>query len=303
VFTLLANGIVPTYVCAYDAHPTLAKLLTDYREWPKSVTLLTHPHIHPKLLHKWKNPVRYFRRRWRGLEYFEWILELRYGSMVLDNGGIQIGMRFRGCVLNTQIQCAHIMGTPGRPIYMIGADFGWLDNSKNRCTTCIPRADGKTFSSTKSAPIIQNEKGLPVLTVGRDGYEFISDMDMFRRHMYEMYLSTQKHDYDPPKGRYGPMTLIDCSNMALVELQQENIEEVVEKQGLTIERRDVGTAVRGYLRWHAGILAERYEDLQRRDNADFDIGDTDGVADDDDGVVGGDGGGDTGRAPGDSAGD
>jgi len=300
VYSLLNNDIVPDYVCAYDAHPSVADHLTKYKQWPKSITLLTHPHIHPRLIRRWKGPVKFFRRCWPGLEYFEWILMLRYSELLCAHGGINIGMRFRGCVLNNEIQCAHLMGVPGRPIYLIGADFGWRPGAKNRCTSYYPKGDGKTFRRVESTPLSATGEDKKQLTIDRNGWQFVNDMDMFKRHMYEMLLTA-------PRSPYGPLTLIDCSEGSLEELQQASIEEVVSTDG-KIKRRDAEQDVRGYLDWHTGILAERYATIQRRHDAEGEtsgtgiIGDGTCLADNSPGMDGGDTGGDTcdaGPGPGD----
>lgn len=272
VFTLLAHGILPTYLCVYDSHPEVADLLTSYKRWP-DVCLLTHPLINPTLVKKWKGRVRFYMVRREKMEFFDWVLP----SMYADTG-IDRALKWRVCVVNNEIQVAGALGWAGRPIFLTGCDFGWKDRSKHRCRTYRPSKDGMSLHEVVIPPV---DPETTPLSVDDEGWEYSGDMIILRDELYKMWWDNQ-------------LPIVDCSEGSLIALPRARLSDVVAGQGegyawVALERKKHAEAVADYLNHRVAVKQEQYEKLMEDEDAQEDcVGDS-ASSDRVSSLVGGDG--------------
>lgn len=263
VFTLLANGIVPKYLCVYDSHPEVAKLLTSYKHWPASVHLITHPTINPLLVRKWRGPVSYYLVRRAKMELFDIVFPAMYAPT-----GIERGMTWRICVVNNEVQVAGALGTPGRTIFLTGCDFGWMDMAKHRCRTYRPSAYGHQLVERDIASITPDRAEL---SMDERGWWYSGDMIILRDELYKMWWENH-------------LSVVDCSGGSLVGFPTARIEDVVACQGAGYEwvyekRREHAKVIADYLNHRVAVKQEQYRKIVEARNETGVVGDSTGGGD------------------------
>jgi len=285
LYTLLANGIKPTHLVVLDAAGAVGNLVTRYKGTPKDITLVTHPMINPVLVAKWKRPAYYYLVQRRGNELFQWALPWMY-----SRAGIDVGLLWRICVTNSAVQVAGYLGEPMRPVFLVGADFGWRDRNESRCRTYEPTDDGAELRE-KPVAVPEDTPDMTEDSLGRihrdaDGIERMGDMTIKRDEFFQLWW-----------GNHIPM--IDCTGGYLHELPQADISDVVDKQGVGWDwvfekRRETAKAVADYLNSRVAAKREQWSKIMEEHDEKVSVG-AGGAADDTGGVDGG-GSGERGEA-------
>ena len=199
----------PEYICAFDSLWSLynlqLKLDQKTTSW-KGSTLLTHPNAEPKMIKAWKWNKYYYRRVFPQHEFFENTFPLMFPW-------IKIGIRFTGCVANNALTLALFLGY--NPIYLVGVDLGWKDDSKRAAETWTQNK-GK-YELESLGPLTEEDKKTTITTV--NGVRSSMSNVSFKAELLNISKS------------YKNASIVDCSDGMLDELQKDNIENVIKKQG------------------------------------------------------------------------
>ena len=125
--TCLHHGKVPTYVVAYDPAASIKHMLAP---WPHGQpTLVVHPGVGADLLAEWWGPRILYRLSSPNVAYYD--QEQAVGYSTVDPDGVRRPMirgkvRVMGSSVACQATIAHYLGY--RPIFLVGADFGYPGN-------------------------------------------------------------------------------------------------------------------------------------------------------------------------------
>lgn len=266
VLTLIAHGITPTYLVVLDSHPTIADLLCGYKRWPQSTRLITHPTIAPGLLAGWTNPSSYYLVQRKHFELFEAVFPAMFAPL-----GIKVGLQWRICVVNNEVQIAGTLGKLGRPIFLVGCDFGWKDRAKHRCMTFVPTLDGKDLYEKSIGPIPQDDDPKRAdydIGVDDNGWEYTGDMIFLRDELYRTWWHNQ-------------VAVIDCSWGSVTELPRARLEDVVACQGrdwygMLEKRHEHAKRVADYLNRRDAVKQEQYRKIVEEYHAKMACGDSSG---------------------------
>jgi hypothetical protein len=193
----------PDFISAFDSLDKTAEHIGNYK-W-KNSTLLAHPTTEPKTLTKWKWRKLYYRRFYKNISFYEYVLPMMYPM-------IKIGIVFTGNVINNGINVLEILGY--NPIFLVGADLGWWNHNK-------PRAS--VFEQTKNGNIEykqhQSTKNRQDILELKNGLKIDHSMISFKNDLLRVIMSNKER------------RVYDCSNGFIKEIPKLDIKEVIKTNG------------------------------------------------------------------------
>jgi len=222
IFASASNAFVaarherePEFICAFDSHWVLFEQLKikDYRWSKDKAVLLTHPYAEPKMIKQWKGSKLYYRRYYVGMEFSEVILPFMFPW-------IRIGFRVTGSVVNNAISIAHFWGY--NPIFLVGVDLGWKDDSRARAMLFKPRGrDEWDELPPPTAEDLRKRRGKEIISFP-DGNKTTQNLISFKDSLLQIWKGDK-------------VKLINCTKGFLSELPYADPFEVIKKSGIGFE--------------------------------------------------------------------